>query len=209
MKICQVCFSLKTGLTMEDLKTKLITLRTKLTEEFGSDGYEVRSCHLSRELCIEKGFGTEVPDLFDEIFGDKYTGLGTGVIDGAVNHGKATYYDFLLKIVFTAVTMAIGFKGGEIVPTIFIGSTFGCAVSPLLGLDPTFRAAMGIVAVFCGVVNCPIASVMLSIELFGSEGIAFFVVAVCISYMLSGYYTLYSSQRIIYRKYRHERKIPE
>lgn len=71
--ITQVCFSLKTGLTMEDLKTKLITLRTKLTEEFGNDGYEVRSCHLSRELCIEKGFGTEVPDLFDEIFGDKYT----------------------------------------------------------------------------------------------------------------------------------------
>ncbi|MGN0461100.1 MAG: chloride channel protein [Ruminococcus sp.] len=134
------------------------------------------------------------------IFGDKYTGLGTGVIDGAVNHGKATYYDFLLKIVFTAVTMAIGFKGGEIVPTIFIGSTFGCAVAPLLGLNPMFGAAVGIVAVFCGVVNCPIASVMLSVELFGSEGIAFFVVAVCISYMLSGYYSIYSSQRFAYSK---------
>lgn len=134
------------------------------------------------------------------IFGDKYTGLGSATIDSAVNLGKATYYDFLLKMAFTALTMAIGFKGGEIVPTLFIGSTFGCAVAPLLGLDPTFGATVGIVAVFCGVVNCPIASVMLSIELFGSEGIAFFVVAVCISYMLSGYYSIYSSQRFAYSK---------
>lgn len=134
------------------------------------------------------------------VFGSKYTGLGTSVINNAINKGQASYYDFLLKMVFTALTMAIGFKGGEIVPTLFIGSTFGCAFGVLLGLDPTFGAAIGLVAVFCGVVNCPMASVMLSVELFGGEGIAYFVVAVCISYMLSGYYSIYSSQRFAYSK---------
>lgn len=134
------------------------------------------------------------------IFGDKYTGLGTETILDAANEGNSNYYDFFLKMVFTALTMAIGFKGGEIVPTLFIGSTFGCTVGYHLGLDPTFGAAIGIVAVFCGVVNCPIASVMLSVELFGGEGIPYFVVAVCISYMLSGYYSIYSSQRFAYSK---------
>lgn len=138
------------------------------------------------------------------IFGDEYTGLGAKTIVTAVNEGHAKYYDFILKMIFTAVTMAIGFKGGEIVPTLFIGSTFGCAIGAHLGLDPTFGAAVGIVAVFCGVVNCPIASILLSIELFGGEGTAFYVVAVCISYMLSGYYSIYSSQRFAYSKLRAE-----
>ena len=138
------------------------------------------------------------------IFGDEYTGLGAKTIVTAVNEGHAKYYDFILKMIFTAVTMAIGFKGGEIVPTLFIGSTFGCAIGAHLGLDPTFCAAVGIVAVFCGVVNCPIASILLSIELFGGEGTAFYVVAVCISYMLSGYYSIYSSQRFAYSKLRAE-----
>ncbi len=134
------------------------------------------------------------------LIGDRYTGLGTSVINTAVNKGEAHYYDCFLKMIFTALTMAIGFKGGEIVPTLFIGATFGCAFGTLLGLDPSFGAAVGLVAVFCGVVNCPIASVMLSVELFGGEGAAFFVVAVCISYMLSGYYSIYSSQRFAYSK---------
>lgn len=142
--------------------------------------------------------------LLTLIVGNKYTGLGTQVITNAVNNGKADYYDFIFKILFTALTMAVGFKGGEIVPTMFIGSTFGCAFGSLLGLDPAFGAAIGVVAVFCGVVNCPIASIVLSVELFGGEGVAFFVVAVCISYMLSGYYSIYSSQRFAYSKLRAE-----
>ena len=138
--------------------------------------------------------------IFTLIFGNKYTGLGTETIIKAINSGQSHYYDCLLKMLFTALTMAIGFKGGEIVPTIFIGSTFGCAAGSIMGLDPTFGAAIGVVSVFCGVVNCPIASVMLSVELFGGKGIEYFVVAVCISYMLSGYYSIYESQRFAYSK---------
>ena len=105
---------------------------------------------------------------------------------------------------FTAVTIGCGFKGGEVVPSFFVGATFGCWVGSLLGLPPAFTAAIGLVAVFCGAVNCPIASVVLSVEMFGAEGMLYFAMACAISYVLSGYCGLYSSQTILYSKLRAE-----
>ncbi len=128
-----------------------------------------------------------------------YNGAGMDVITRAVG-GEARPEAFLLKILFTAVTIAAGFKGGEIVPAFFIGSTFGCAVAPFLGLDPGFAAAVGFVALFCSVVNCPIASLLLALEVFGAEGILLFAVACAVSYMMSGRTGLYSSQHIVYSK---------
>ena len=106
----------------------------------------------------------------------------------------------MLKLIFTVLTLAAGFKGGEIVPSFFIGATFGNVVGGLLGLDPGFGAAIGLISLFCGVVNCPIASLVLSIELFGSEALLLFCFACAFSYVLSGYYGLYSSQKIVYSK---------
>lgn len=128
-----------------------------------------------------------------------YNGVGTAVIERAVA-GIAQPEAFALKILVTAVTLGAGFKGGEIAPTFFIGATFGCVAGGLLGLPPAFGAAIGLIALFCGVVNCPIASLFLSVELFGAQGLLLFGVACAVSYMLSGYYGLYSSQRIVYSK---------
>ena len=90
-------------------------------------------------------------------------------------------------------------------PTFFIGATFGCVAGGLLGLDPAFGAAIGLVAMFCGVVNCPVASIVLSVELFSdAQSLIFFALACGVSFMLSGYYGLYSSQKIVYSKLRHE-----
>lgn len=133
------------------------------------------------------------------IFGHDYNGAGMNIIENAMN-GQALPYAFLLKMVFTALTIGFGFKGGEIVPTFFIGSTFGCVFGSLLGLDPGFSAALGLVALFCGAVNCPLASVFLSIELFGANGIVYFAAACAVSFALSGYFGLYSSQKIVYSK---------
>lgn len=132
-----------------------------------------------------------------------YNGAGMNIIEKAIG-GNARPEAFILKIIFTAVTIAAGFKGGEIVPTFFIGATFGCLAGSLLGLNPGFSAAIGLVALFCGVVNAPIASIVLSIELFGVEGLLIFAIACSVSYMLSGYYGLYSSQKIVYSKLKAE-----
>ena len=101
-------------------------------------------------------------------------------------------------------TSGCGFKGGEVVPSFFVGAAFGCVFGGLLGLPPAFAAAIGLVSVFCGAVNCPIASVILSIELFGSGGLVYFAAACALSYLLSGYCGLYSSQTILYSKLKAE-----
>ena len=137
------------------------------------------------------------------LFPNDYNGAGMPIIEQAIN-GDALPYAFLLKMVFTAITIGFGFKGGEIVPTFFIGATFGCVLGGLLGLPSGFGAAIGLVALFCGVVNCPIASVFLSIELFGIGGLLYFAVCCAFSFALSGYFGLYSSQKIIYSKTRAE-----
>lgn len=133
-----------------------------------------------------------------------YNGAGTAVISRAITEGRAEPAAFLLKLVFTAVTLGCGFRGGEVVPTFFIGATLGCVLGPVLGIPAGFAAAVGLVALFCGAVNCPVASVILSVELFGSGGTVLFAVACAISYMLSGYTGLYSSQKIMYSKLRAE-----
>lgn len=135
---------------------------------------------------------------------ESYNGIGTDVIASALGEGKAPTWGFLLKIIFTAVTIGFGFKGGEIVPTMFIGAVLGCTVGPILGIPAQFAAAIALVAVFCGAVNCPIASIILSVELFGSGELLYFALACGISYMLSGYFGLYSSQKIMYSKTRAE-----
>lgn len=128
-----------------------------------------------------------------------YNGAGMDVVARALA-GEAVPWAFLLKILLTALTLGAGFKGGEIVPSFFIGSTFGCMFGGLLGLDPGFGAAMGLVGMFCGVVNCPVTSLILSVELFGSGCLLPFALTCAVSYLMSGPYSLYSSQKLTYSK---------
>lgn len=138
--------------------------------------------------------GGAIVTVLTLLVGDqRYNGAGMDMALGAVA-GNADWYDFLLKMLFTAVTLAAGFKGGEIVPTFCIGATFGCVVGGLLGLDPGIAAAMGLVGLFCGATNSPITSIILSIEMFGSTNLYAFVLVCVISFVLAVHWSLYSSQ---------------
>ena len=138
--------------------------------------------------------------LLTLLVGDQsYNGAGDVLIRSTLA-GEIRPEAFLLKMLFTALTLGAGFKGGEVVPSFFVGATFGCVMGPLLGLPAGFSAAVGLVAVFCGCVNCPTASIFLAVELFGAGGLLAFALACGISYMLSGYTGLYSSQTILYSK---------
>ncbi len=128
-----------------------------------------------------------------------YMGAGEQVIINALS-GNAKPEAFILKILFTALALEAGFKGGEIVPTLFIGSTFGCIFASIIGISPAFGAALGMIALFCGVTNCPITSIFLGLELLQGAGIEWLLLTVAVSYMLSGYYSLYSQQKIMYSK---------
>ena len=154
-----------------------------------------------KNIYLRTALGGAIVIALTLLVGDKsYNGIGTDVISRALTEGEAPAWGFFWKIVFTAVTIGFGFKGGEIVPTMFIGAVLGCTAGPPLGIPPQFAAAIALVAVFCGAVNCPIASIILSVELFGSGELLYFALACGISYMLSGYFGLYSSQKIMYSK---------
>lgn len=130
-----------------------------------------------------------------------YMGAGSELIARAIN-GRARPLDFVWKMVLTAITMRAGFRGGEIVPGFCIGATFGCVCGQIIGFPPELTAAAGMVAVFCGITNCPVTSMLISFELFGFEGVSYYLIAISISYALSGYYGLYKDQTIVYSKYK-------
>ncbi len=131
-----------------------------------------------------------------------YQGSGMHVIVSALQ-GNAEPWAFALKIIFTALTLGAGFKGGEIVPSFFIGATLGCVVAPMIGLDPALGAGLGIIAMFCGVTNGALASMALSVELFGAEYLSLFAIAVGVSYALSGHISLYHTQKFAEPKMGH------
>ena len=129
-----------------------------------------------------------------------YLGLGLPLIAQSFGPETVLPFVFLLKIVFTAVTVGSGFKGGEVTPLFAIGATLGAAFANLTGQPTAFFAALGFVAVFAGASNTPLACTLVGVELFGSA-IAVPLAAACIvSYIASGHRGIYLSQRIALSK---------
>ena len=124
-----------------------------------------------------------------------YNGSGISLINRVFEGEHIKSWDFLLKIIFTAVTVSAGFKGGEIIPTFCIGTTFGAVMASMLGLNPAFGGAIGMGALFAGVTNCPIATVFLCLEIFGFKGIGYFILTIVFTFIASGKYNLYNGDR--------------
>lgn len=133
-----------------------------------------------------------------------YNGGGMHIIEGIFHGEEVSKWAFLLKIIFTAVTIGSGFKGGEIVPTLFIGATLGFTMADIVGMPVAFCAAIGMVALFASVTNCPIATVFLAVELFGGEGLLYYAMAIFVAFVLSGYFSLYTGQKIVFSKIKEE-----
>lgn len=130
---------------------------------------------------------------------DKYLGLGIPVIVDAF-HNPLPAYDFAGKAAFTIVTLASGFKGGEVTPLFYIGATLGNALGYVLPLPFPLLAGLGFVAVFAGAANTPIASTLMAMELFGPEVGTFAGIACVVSYLFSGHTGIYHAQRIGHAK---------
>lgn len=149
---------------------------------------------------VRIALGGAVVMVLTLLVGDqRFNGAGMEMAMKALD-GHADWYSFLLKMLFTAVTLAAGFKGGEIVPTFCIGATFGCVAGGLLGLDPGIAAALGLVGLFCCATNSPLASIVLSVEMFGGANLYLFALVCVICFVLSGHNGLYASQIIEYEK---------
>ena len=149
---------------------------------------------------VRIAIGGAVVTILTMLVGDqRFNGAGMDMVMEALG-GQSDWYSFLLKMLFTAVTLAAGFKGGEIVPTFCIGATFGCVAGGLLGLEPGIAAALGLIGLFCCATNSPLASIVLSVEMFGGANLYLFALVSVICFVLSGTSGLYASQIIKYEK---------
>ena len=134
----------------------------------------------------------------------RYTGSGTQIISEAMRE-EVIPAAFAWKLLFTAIAIAGGFRGGEIVPTLSIGAAFGALFGSLTGLPVSLSAACGMIALFAGATNCPIASLLIAMEMFHGQGLSYFAITVALSFVLSGYYSLYGTQRFAYSKLKLEK----
>ncbi len=131
-----------------------------------------------------------------------YLGLGVTAPDNGVSivssfsPGGAHAFSWLWKIIFTAVTLSCGFKGGEVTPLFFIGASLGNVLAIILHAPVDLFAGLGFVAVFSGATNTPLACTLMGIELFGSGHVVYLAVACFIAYLFSGHAGIYTSQRI-------------
>ena len=125
----------------------------------------------------------------------KFIGLGIPTIVEAFQVSLPAS-DFAIKLLITAFTLGVGFKGGEVTPLFFIGATLGSALVMFLPLPVALLAGMGFVAVFAGATNTPLACMLMAIELFGSQCGIYVAIACVVSYLLSGHNSVYSTQKI-------------
>lgn len=126
-----------------------------------------------------------------------YNGGGIDVIN-RVFEGDVRYEAFALKILFTVICVAAGYRGGEIIPTLFIGATFGGALALILGLPVGFGAAVGMAVLFVCATKCPFATILLCCEMFGFKCIIFIVPVVIIGFIAARYKGLYNNPKDLF-----------
>ena len=115
--------------------------------------------------------------------------------------GGATYFSWLWKLLFTAITVGTGFKGGEVTPLFFIGAALGNTLAMVSGAPVDLMAGLGFIAVFAGATNTPIACTMMGVELFGADNVLYYAVACFTAYYFSGHSGIYASQRVAVTKF--------
>jgi len=147
--------------------------------------------------------GGMVVILLVPLAGWDYLGLGVSspsphavTILSSFQPGGADALSWFWKLLFTAVTLSCGFKGGEVTPLFFIGAALGNTFATLTGMPVDLFAGLGFIAVFAGAANTPLACTLMGIELFGGEHTLHFAVACFVAYFVSGHSGIYRSQRI-------------
>jgi len=134
------------------------------------------------------------------IFSKQYLGLGLDTIEMSLSGGDIVWYAFILKIIFTMITLSLGGSGGIITPIFFIGATAGTAFATVFGLDKATFGAIGLVGLLAGAANTPIAASIMAMELFGPKIAPYAAVACVVSFLISGHRSVYPSQVLSIRK---------
>lgn len=130
-----------------------------------------------------------------------YLGLGVPMIVAAFQDPNLPTYAFAAKLVFTSVTLASGFLGGEVTPLFFVGATLGSVLARFLGLPIEMGASVGIAAVFGSAANTPLALSIMAVELVGASAFPHAAIVCVVAYLVSGHRSIYPAQRIGRKKH--------
>lgn len=130
------------------------------------------------------------------LHGARYSGLGTNLISAGFTNQTIYGYDWILKLLFTIFTLAIGFQGGEVTPLFSIGTSLGVILGGIFGLSPMLCAALGYAAVFGSATNTLIAPIMIGLEVFGGADMVLFVIVCVIAYGVNGDISIYAQEKL-------------
>lgn len=159
---------------------------------------------LSRQIKIWKPLKGGIGGLFlvglTLVFSQKYLGLGLETIQLCLTGGCTPWYSFLLKSVFTSITLNFGGSGGIVTPIFFVGATSGSVFADLFKLDAATFSAIGLVALLAGAANTPISASIMAVELYGSMIAPYAAVACVISFLMTGHRSVYPSQVLAIKK---------
>ena len=154
---------------------------------------------------IKAFLGGTVLVLLSFVVGDQYFGLGLGTIDQALLPDQSIvkdipWYAFILKTIYTSITLALGGSGGIVTPIFYIGATSGNLFGTFMGDHIAFFAALGFVSVLAGTTNSPIAATIMAMELFGIEVAHYAAISVVISFLMTGHRSVFPSQILAMKK---------
>lgn len=130
------------------------------------------------------------------LYNGRYSGLGTNLISAAFSDGTIYPYDWILKLLLTVLTLAIGYQGGEVTPLFSIGASLGIVLGGSLGLSPVHCAALGYAAVFAGATNTLFAPVLIGLEVFGTNDMVPFLIVCIFAYLVNGDNSIYAAQEV-------------
>lgn len=158
------------------------------------------SSRLKASLPVKALIGGGLLIALTFIFSRAYLGLGLEVIQGALEGQDVPWYAFIMKSVFTSITLAFGGHGGIGTPIFYVGATAGSAFSRVLDVDPAMLSAIGFVSLLAGAANTPIAASIMAVELFGPQVAPYAAVSCVISFVVSGHRSAYPAQVLAIKK---------
>ena len=132
----------------------------------------------------------------------RYSGLGTNLTDmifaGSAQDAASSIYawDWILKMLFTIVTLSVGFQGGEVTPLFTIGATLGTVLATIVGIPLPLAAALGYAAVFGGATNTLFAPILVGAEMFGFDTLPAFFIVCTFAYVCNGGKSIYAQKKI-------------
>ncbi|MEN6385390.1 MAG: chloride channel protein [Phycisphaerales bacterium] len=149
---------------------------------------------LKDKFILQAFWGGIILIVLTFVFSKMYLGLGVDTIEAVLQGEKLPWYAFIVKSIFTAVTLSCGGSGGIVTPIFFVGAAAGCSFAMLLSLDIATFSAIGLVSLLAGAANTPISASIMAVELFGPKLAPYAAVACVISFLMTGHRSVYPSQ---------------